>query len=110
MLTVDKFAQIREARSNGLSIRQIARQFGHSTKTVLKAIGQAEPKPYTLNKPRPAPIFGAFRQFVDDILEQDRTAPPKQRHTASQIFRRLVADHKYTGSYDLIQRYLKQHR
>jgi len=110
MLTVDKFAQIREARSNGLSIRKIAQQFGHSTKTVLKVIGQAEPKPYTLNKPRLAPIFGAFRQFVDDILEQDRTAPPKQRHTASQIFRRLVADHDYTGSYDLIQRYIKQHR
>jgi transposase len=110
MLTVDKFAQIRAARSNGLSIRQIARQFGHSTKTVLKAIGQAEPKPYTLIKPRSAPIFGAFRHIVDDILTQDLTAPPKQRHTASQIFRRLVAEHNYTGSYDLIQRYLKQHR
>jgi transposase len=110
MLTVDKYAKIREARREGLSIRKIARQFGHSTKTVLKALAEPQPKPYTLAKPRSAPIFAAFRQFVDDIIVEDRTAPPKQRHTASQIFRRLVREKGYTGSYDPIQRYLKQYR
>jgi len=110
MLTVDKYALIREARRNGSTIRQIARQFGHSTKTVLKALAEPQPKPYTLAKPRSAPIFAAFRQFVDDIIVEDRTAPTKQRHTASQIYRRLIKEKGYTGSYDLIQRYLKQHR
>jgi transposase len=110
MLTVDNFAQIRQARRDGLTIRAIACRFGHSTKTVLKALADPQPKPYTLAKPRPARVFDAVRQFVDDILTQDRTAPPKQRHTASQIFRRLVAEHNYTGSYDPVQRYLKQHR
>ena len=108
MLTVDNFAQIRQARRDGQTIRAIARQFGHSTKTVLKALADPQPKPYTLAKPRPARVFDAVRGIVDDILAQDRTAPPKQRHTATQIFRRLVADHNYTGSYDPIQRYLKQ--
>jgi transposase len=110
MLTVDDFAQIRQARRDGLTIRAIARRFGHSTKTVLKALANPQPKPYTLTKPRPARVFDAVRQIVDDILIQDQTAPPKQRHTASQIFRRLVAEHNYTGSYDPVQRYLKQHR
>lgn len=110
MLTVDDFAQIRAARRDGLSIRALARQFGHSTKTVLKALADAEPKPYTLTKPRPARVFDAIRHVVDDILTQDQTAPPKQRHTASQIYRRLVAEHKYAGSYDPIQRYVKQRR
>jgi transposase len=50
------------------------------------------------------------RAIVDDILTQDQSAPPKQRHTATQIFRRLVADHNYTGSYQPIQRYLQQRR
>ncbi len=109
MLTVDSVAQIRQARRDGMTIRAIARQFGHSTKTVLKALADPQPKPYTLAKPRPARVFDAVRGIVDDILAQDRTAPPKQRHTASQIFRRLVADHNYTGSYDPIQRHLKQH-
>jgi transposase len=110
MLTVDNFGQIREARRDGLTIRAIARRFGHSTKTVLKALANPQPKPYALAKPRPARVFDAVRQFVDDILAHDQTAPPKQRHTASQIFRRLVAEHNYTGSYDPIQRYLKQRR
>src|SRR5215510_13912080 len=110
MLTVDNFAQIREARRDGQSIRAIARRFGHSTKTVLKALANPQPKPYTLNKPRPARVFDAVRHIVDDILAQDLTAPSKQRHTASQIYRRLVAEHGYTGSYDPIQRYLKQRR
>jgi transposase len=110
MLTVDNFAQIREARRDGMTIRAIARRFGHSTKTVLKALANPQPKPYTLTRPRPARVFDAVRSIVDDILAQDQSAPPKQRHTATQIFRRLVTEHNYTGSYDPIQRYLQQRR
>src|SRR5947208_2204106 len=110
MLTVDDFAQIRQARRDGLTIRAIARQFGHSTKTVLKALADPQPEPYALAKPRPAPTFGAFRAIVNDILVTDQSAPPKQRHTASQIFRRLVAEHQYAGGYDQVRRYLKRHR
>lgn len=110
MLTVDHFAQIRQARRDGLTIRQIAEQLGHSPKTILKALADPEPTPYTLSKPRPAPVFGAFRDLVDAILAADQTAPPKQRHTASQLFRRLVAEYGYTGGYDQVRRYLKQHR
>jgi transposase len=110
MRTVDDYAQIRQLHRDRVSIRQIARRLGVGRDTVRKALTDPEPKPYTLTRPRPAPVFGAFRQFVDDILAADRTAPPKQRHTASQIFRRLVAEHNYTGGYDQVRRYLKQQR
>jgi transposase len=110
MLTVDDFAQIRQARRDGLSIRQLAKQFRHSNRTIIKVLGQAEPKPYTLAKPRSAPVFGSFQAIVDEILAQDRTAPAKQRHTAQQIFRRLVTEHNYTGSYDPVRRYVQRHR
>jgi transposase len=110
MLTVDDFAQIRQARRDGLSIRQLAKQFRHSNRTIAKVLGQAEPKAYTLAKPRPAPVFGNFRAIVDEILTQDRTAPPKQRHTAQQIFRRLVSEHNYTGGYDQVRRYVQRYR
>src|SRR5215468_2558183 len=110
MLAVDDFVQIRQARAEGASVRELARRFGHSTKTITKVLGQAQPKPYTLTKPRPARVFDAVRDIVDEILATDRIAPLKQRHTATQIFRRLVAEHGYTGSYDPIQRHVKQHR
>ena len=110
MLTVNHFAQIRQARRDGLTIRQIAEQLGHSTKTVLKALAQPEPQPYTLTRPRPAPIFGPFRQTVDAILDADAGAPRKQRHTASQLFRRLRDEFGYTGCYDQVRRYVQARR
>jgi hypothetical protein len=45
--------------------------------------------------------FGPFRAVVDAILAQDETAPRKQRHTASQVFRRLRATYGYAGGYTL---------
>jgi transposase len=110
MRTVDDFAEIRRLHRGGLSARKIAQQLGVGRDTVRHALANPEPVPYTLTKPRPAPTFGAFRAIVDDILVTDRTAPPKQRHTASQIFRRLVAEHHYAGGYDQVRRYLKQQR
>jgi transposase len=110
MLTVDDYSQIREARRDGASIRELAKRFRRSPKTILKVLGHAQPQPYTLQQPRPAPVFDAVRSIVDDILTQDLTAPPKQRHTAAQIYRRLVDNHDYTGSYHPIQRYLQQRR
>ncbi len=110
MLTVDHFAQIRQARRDGLTIRQIADQLGHSSKTVLKALASPEPQPYTLAQPRPAPVFGPFHAVVDAILAADADAPRKQRHTAAQIFRRLRAEYGYTGGYDQVRRYLQDRR
>ncbi len=110
MRTVDDFARIRQAHRDGLSAREIATQFGVGRGTVRKALQHADPPPSTLDQPRPAPVFGPFRPFVDTILAEDETAPRKQRHTASQIHRRLVAEQGYTGKYDQVRRYLQQKR
>jgi transposase len=110
MLTVDKFAVIRQLRRDGLTVRQIAEQLHRSPKTILKAFANPEPVPYARVEPRPAPVFGSFRPIVDAILEADQTAPRKQRHTASQIHRRLVAEYGYLGGYDQVRRYLQERR
>ena len=109
MLTVEKYARIRQLHRDGLTVRQIAEQLGHSSKTILKALEHSEPPP---RRPRssPPPVFGPVQEVVDGILAADETAPRKQRHTAMQIYRRLVAEHGYAGSYDPIRRYLKSRR
>jgi transposase len=109
MRTVEDFARIRQLHRDGLSTRQIAKQLGVGRDTIRKALENPEPKPYTLAEPRTAPVFGPFRAIVDAIVAGDTKAPPKQRHTASQIYRRLVAEHHYQGQYDQVRRYL-QHR
>lgn len=108
MLTVDHFARIRQARRDGLTIRQIAEQFGHSSKTILKALEESEPTPYRLEQARAAPVFGAFREIVDAMVAADEHAPRKQRHTVPQVFRRLQSEYGYLGSYDQVRRYLQE--
>ncbi len=110
MRTVDDFAKIRQLHRDGRSARQIARQLGVGRDTIRKALANPEPKPYTLATSRPAPVFGPFRGIVDAIVAADATAPPKQRHTASQIYRRLVAEHGYRGQYDQVRRHLQETR
>jgi transposase len=110
MLTVNEFARIRQLRRDGLTIRQIADELHHSPKTILKAIGNPEPVSARPSAPRAAPVFGPFRPFVDEILAGDDTAPRKQRHSAAQIYRRLVAEKGYIGKYDQVRRYLRRRR
>lgn len=110
MLTVDHFARIRQLRRDGLTIREIADQLHHSPKTILKALQNPEPLSACSSAPRPAPVFGPFHDFVDEIILADETAPRKQRHTAAQIYRRLVAEKGYTGKYDQVRRYLQKKR
>ena len=110
MLTVDDYGKIRRAFRDGMSIREIARTFGHSRRKIRAVLAQAQPRPYTRSQPPPAPILGPFHAVIDTILAQDEEAPPKQRHTAMQVFRRLRAEHGYSGSYDQVRRYIGRHR
>jgi transposase len=110
VVTVDDYGAIWRARRDGLSIRLIARQYGHSRTTVRHALVHADPHPEPLTRNRPAPKLGPFLSIIDQILIDDETAPPKQRHTAAQIFRRIPDEHGYRGVYVQVQRYVRMHR
>jgi transposase len=110
MLTVDDYAKIRLAHRDGMSIREIASTFHHSRRKVREILAQPQPTPYTRTKPVPAPVLGSFHQIIDGILAADEDAPPKQRHTAMQVFRRLRDEHAYPGGYDQVRRYVGRHR
>jgi transposase len=40
---------------------------------------------------------------IESILQQDRLAPPKQRHTAKRIFERLRDEHGYSGRLTVVK-------
>jgi len=110
MLTVDDYGTIRRAHRDGASIREIARTLGHSRRKVRQALQESQPRPYTRQQPPPAPVLGPFHAAIDAILAEDEQAPPKQRHTAMQVFRRLKDEHGYPGGYDQVRRYIGQRR
>src|SRR5438552_15761804 len=106
MLTVDDYGAIRRARRDGKSIRQIASEFPHSRNTIRKILKQAEPNPLPSTRDRFAPRLGPVQAVIDQILIDDEAAPPKQRHTAAQVFRRLRDEHGYHAGYAQLHRYL----
>jgi transposase len=93
-----------------MSIREIARTFHHTRRKIRQVLEEAVPTPYARVHERPAPVLGSFHKVIDQILDDDEHAPPKQRHTAMQVFRRLKDEHGYGGCYGQVQRYLLTHR
>jgi transposase len=108
VLTVDEYGAIRTAYRNGKSIRQISRESGRSRVTIRKVLQCAEP--LAVARDRFAPKLGPYYAVIDQILHDDETAPPKQRHTAAQVLRRLRDEHGYGGGYAQVQRYVLKHR
>jgi transposase len=91
---MELFEQIRRDRDReGLSIRGLAVRHGVHRRAVRQAL--ASPLPPVKRSPvgRSAPKLGAYRGVIDGWLEQDREAPPRQRHTARRIWQRLVDEH-----------------
>jgi transposase len=110
MLTVDQYGDVRRAHRDGMSIRDIARTFRHSRRKVRQILAEAQPRPYTRTRPPPAPVLGPFQAAIDAILDADEQAPPKQRHTAMQLYRRLRDEYGYPGGYDQVRRYVGRRR
>jgi transposase len=107
---VDDYGAIRRAHRDGKSIRQIAREYELARRTVRHVLKNSEPRPGPWTRNRTAPVLGPFQSLIDQILVDDEDAPPKQRHTAMQVFRRLQDEHGYHGCYGQVQRYVHKHR
>ena len=111
MLTVDEYGRIRRAHRDGMSIREIARQFHHSRYKVREILrGGGEPQKYRRRETQCFPKLAPVLDRIREILQVDETAPPKQRHTAMRLFERLRDEHEYSGGYDTVRRFVKQHR
>ena len=74
VLTMDDYGAIRRAHRDGKSIRKIARVFGHSRITIRKAL--EHPHRAAAARNRSAPKLGPFHGIIDQILQDDETAPP----------------------------------
>jgi transposase len=106
MVTVDQYARIRLAHRDGMSIRELARQFHHSRAKIREILVTPEPKRYQRLK-RPTTVLDPFHALIDSILSADEEAPRKQRHTAARLYRRLRQEYGYSGSYERVRLYLR---
>ena len=108
---MEQFEQIRRDHAREeLSIRELAKRHGVHRRAVRQALESAIPPPKRAPEVRPAPKLGPYRAVIDEILEADREAPRKQRHTARRIWQRLVEEHGAEVSERQVCRYVHDKR
>src|SRR5262249_20795883 len=88
---------------DGLSKRAACREYDIHWDTLQKVLDHPEPPGYRRAAPRPRPKLDPFLPVIHRILEGDKKAPRKQRHTARRIFERLRDEHGYTGGLTVVK-------
>ena len=103
---VELFEQIRrEHEFEGQSIRALATQFGVHRRMVRQALECAMP-PERKRPVRRRPRMEPVRSFIERILEEDRHAPRKQRHTAHRIYERIQTE---LPNFEIAERTVRQY-
>ena len=111
MKGVELYGRVRHAvRIEGLSRREAARRFGIDPRTVAKMLAFSVPPGYRRSRPPARPKLDPFIGIIDQILEEDKARPAKQRHTSKRIFERLRDEHGYGGGMTIVKDYVHERR
>ncbi len=79
------------------------RQYGLGWHTLKKILAHDEPPGYRQRQPRKKRMLERFHPVIHQILDDDRQAPKKQRHTSHRIFERLRDEHGDTGGETVVK-------
>lgn len=88
---------------HGLSRRGACEKYKLGWHTLKKILAHAEPPGYRQRQSRPKRVLAAVLPIIHEILEADRKAPKKQRHTAKRIFERLKTEYGYLGGKTVVE-------
>lgn len=104
--------RIRQLDRQGLSHREISRKLGVSRTIVVKYAnhGDCSPKPLGSGHAGRSLVDVGYSAVVDGWPAADLRMPVKQRHTATRVYERLVAECGFTGSYSSVRRWVKRWR
>ncbi|MEU3725314.1 hypothetical protein [Streptomyces sp. NPDC031705] len=109
---VELFAAIRRDRrlDAGLSQRALAEKYGVHRRTVRQALESAVPPPRKEPVVRRS-VLDPAKDWIDEMLREDLTAPRKQKHTARRIYQRLAQKHGFDEvSYSTVSDYVAVRR
>lgn len=107
MKSVELYGRVRFAvQREGLSHREAGRRFGIDPRTVAKMMRFSVPPGYRRSEPAKRPKLDRFVGVIDQILEDDKLRPAKQRHTSKRIFERLRDEHGFAGGITIVKDYV----
>jgi len=105
---MDWWTKIRlEVSREESSKREILRREGISWDTLKKILAHPEPPGYRLKEARPKPKIGPYLERIAQIIEEDKTVPKKQRHTAKRIYDR-IRGMGYEGGYTQVKEAVRE--
>ena len=108
---MEMYARVRRAcMVEGMSIREAAREFGLHRDTVRKMLKHSVPPGYRRSKSVRRPKLEPYTGVMDQMLEEDKGVPKKQRHTAKRIHERLRAEYGFRGGYTIVKDYVRERR
>ncbi len=107
---VELFEEIRREYKYGVgTIKGVARKLGVHRRLVRQALKDALP-PERKDPVRSRPKLGPVQSFIDEILEADRNAPRKQRHTAHRIYIRIDQELSHKVAESSVRRYVRERK
>ena len=106
---MDHWAEIRRrVLTHEISRREACRIDNIHWATLKKILAHEDPPGYRRQQPARRPILEPVLPIIRQILDDDRQAPKKQRHSAHRIWQRLRDEHAFTGSYTVVKEAVRE--
>ena len=110
MIEMTQVRSIRTMHNNGEGVTAISKALNVSEPTVRKYLKMDDFSPtLPIVQARPSKL-DPFKETIDKWLSEDKAVWHKQQHTAKRIYKRLVDEEGFDGSYPIVQRYVKEKR
>ena len=101
---MEMWTQVRRSVLTGkLSKRQACKKYALHWETLQKILVHPEPPKQRRRGERAKPVIAPYLPILHAMLESDKEAPKKQRHTAKRIFDRLRDEAGYPGKITIVQ-------